>query len=427
MACARGPAYGDGMSTILFRVARVETWRELAYLLLGGPIAVAAFVVFVTGLTTGLSLAITLVGLPILLATAYADRGLAWLERRRAALVLGERIPEAYRRPSRPGILSRAKSVAVDPQTWKDAGWMVALSVVGFSSWVVTIVFWSIPLWALTLPFYWWALPRDAIDLWDGKHLDAWSEVGVVAALGLVTLVAVPWICAALAYGQARLARMLLSPSGAEQRIDELTRTRAAAVDAQAVELRRIERDLHDGAQARLVAVTMDLGLAREKLDADPEAARRLVESAQEEATTAITELRELVAGIAPAVLADRGLDAALSSLVASSRIPMSVDVRLPQRVLPPSVEVAAYFVVSESLANLQKHSRATRAGVRVHSLDGRLVVEVEDDGSGGADPMRGTGLAGLRDRVAALDGTLTVTSPAGGPTLVRAEIPCAA
>jgi signal transduction histidine kinase len=426
MACARDPAYGDGMSTTLFRFARADTWRELAYLLLGGPMAVAAFVVFVTGVTTGLTLAITLVGLPILLATAYADRGLSWLERRRAALVLGEQIAEAYRRPSGPGILSRAKSVAVDPQTWKDAGWMVALSVVGFACWLAAIVLWANTLLAVTLPLYWWALPRDAIDLWDGKHLDAWWEVGVVAALGLVALVAVPWICAALAHGQVRLARTLLSPSGAKQRIDELTRTRAAAVDAQAVELRRIERDLHDGAQARMVAVTMDLGLAREKLDADPGAARSLVESAHAEAATAIAELRELVAGIAPAVLADRGLDAALSSLVASSRIPVSVDVRLPRRV-PPSVEVAAYFVVSESLANLQKHSRATRAGVRVHSLDGRLVVEVEDNGSGGADPMRGTGLAGLRDRVAALDGTLTVTSPPGGPTLVRAEIPCAA
>jgi signal transduction histidine kinase len=418
-------AYGDGMSRILFRVARQETWLELVYLLLGGVVAVVAFVVFVTGVSTGLSMLITLVGLPILLATAYADRGIAWIERRRAALVLGERIEQAYRRPERSGILSRAKTVAVDPQTWKDAGWMVVLSVVGFACWVATVVLWSIPLWALTLPVYWWILPEDSIDLWPGEHADAWWEVGVLAALGLVLLVPVPWICAALAHGQARLARLLLSPGTSERRIGELTRTRAAAVDAQAMELRRIERDLHDGAQARMVAVTMDLGLAREKLDSDPEAARSLVESAHAEATTAIAELRELVAGIAPAVLSDRGLDAALSSLVASCRVPVSVDVRLPDRV-PPSVEVAAYFVVSESLANVQKHAGATRASVDVRSQDGRLVVEVGDDGSGGADPTRGSGLAGLRDRVAALDGTVTVVSPPGGPTLVRAEIPCA-
>jgi signal transduction histidine kinase len=418
-------AYGDGMSRILFRVARQETWLELVYLLLGGVVAVVAFVVFVTGVSTGLSMLITLVGLPILLATAYADRGIAWIERRRAALVLGERIEQAYRRPERSGILSRAKTVAVDPQTWKDAGWMVVLSVVGFACLVATVVLWSIPLWALTLPVYWWILPEDSIDLWPGEHADAWWEVGVLAALGLVLLVPVPWICAALAHGQARLARLLLSPGTSERRIGELTRTRAAAVDAQAMELRRIERDLHDGAQARMVAVTMDLGLAREKLDSDPEAARSLVESAHAEATTAIAELRELVAGIAPAVLSDRGLDAALSSLVASCRVPVSVDVRLPDRV-PPSVEVAAYFVVSESLANVQKHAGATRASVDVRSQDGRLVVEVGDDGSGGADPTRGSGLAGLRDRVAALDGTVTVVSPPGGPTLVRAEIPCA-
>jgi signal transduction histidine kinase len=424
MARARERAYGGGMAAIVFRFTRSETWRELAYLLLGGPMAVAAFVVFVTGVTTGLSLLVTLVGLPILLATAYADRGFAWIERRRAALVLGERITEAYRRPDRPGILARAKSVAVDPQTWRDAGWMVVLSVVGFACWIATVVLWSIPLWALTLPLYWWALPDGSIDLWRG-HLDAWWEVGVLAAVGLVALVAVPWICAGLARGQAGLARLLLSPGAAERRIGELTRTRAAAVDAQALELRRIERDLHDGAQARLVAVTMDLGLAREKLDTDPETARGLMESAHEEASTAITELRELVAGIAPAVLVDRGLDAALSSLVASARIPVSVDVRLQERV-PASVEAAAYFVVAESLANVQKHAQASRAGVRVRSLDGRLVVEVNDDGSGGADSARGSGLAGLQDRVAALDGTLTLTSPPGGPTLVRAEIPCA-
>jgi signal transduction histidine kinase len=228
-----------------------------------------------------------------------------------------------------------------------------------------------------------------------------------------------------MATGQARLARLLLSPGAGERRVGELTRTRAAAVDAQATELRRIERDLHDGAQARMVAVTMDLGLAREKLDTDPAAARELLDAAHAEATTAIADLRQLVAGIAPAVLADRGLDAALSGLVATCRIPVSVDVHLPDRV-PAAVEVAAYFVVSESLANVQKHASATTASVHVRVQGGRLVVEVGDDGRGGADPALGSGLAGLRDRVAALDGTLTVASPPGGPTLVRAEIPCA-
>jgi signal transduction histidine kinase len=235
-------------------------------------------------------------------------------------------------------------------------------------------------------------------------------------------------VCAPLAHGQARLAQLLLGPSERnrlERRVGELARTRAAAVDAQTSELRRIERDLHDGAQARMVAVTMDLGRAREKLGADPEAARELVESAHAEARTAIADLRRLVGGIAPAVLTDRGLDAALSALVASCRIPVSLDVRLDGRV-PSAVEVAAYFVVSESLVNVQKHGYATHASVHLRLQDDRLVAEIADDGRGGAAIGAGSGLAGLRDRVAALDGTLVVTSPDGGPTMVRAEIPCA-
>lgn len=213
-------------------------------------------------------------------------------------------------------------------------------------------------------------------------------------------------------------------PRGSDRRVGELTRTRAAAVDAQTVELRRIERDLHDGAQARLVAATIDLGLAREKLDHDPTEARRLVEVAQAETKEAIGDLRRLVSGIAPAVLADRGLDAALSGLVASCRVPVSLDVRLPER-LPDAVEVAAYFVAAESLVNVQKHAEATTASLRAWAEDGRLVLEVTDDGRGGAAASPGSGLDGLAARVAALDGRLVVTSPPGGPTVVRAEIPC--
>ncbi len=174
-----------------------------------------------------------------------------------------------------------------------------------------------------------------------------------------------------------------------------------------------------------MVSVTMDLGRAREKLNADPEAARELVESAHAEARTAIADLRRLVGGIAPAVLTDRGLDAALSALVASCRIPVSLDVRLDGRV-PSAVEVAAYFVVSESLVNVQKHADATHANVHLRLQGDHLIAEIADDGRGGAAIDAGSGLAGLRDRVAAVDGTLVVTSPDGGPTIVRAEIPCA-
>lgn len=258
----------------------------------------------------------------------------------------------------------------------------------------------------------------------DEFTFGTWPLALAVGAGGLVLVVLAPSMCAPLAHGQARLAQLLLGPGRADVRVGELTRTRAATVDAQTSELRRIERDLHDGAQARLVAATIDLGLAQEKLEADPAEARRLVEAARAETKEAIGELRRLVSGIAPAVLADRGLDAALSGLVASCRVPVSLDVRLPDR-LPEHAEVAAYFVASEALTNVQKHAGATSASLRARVQDGRLVIEVNDDGHGGASETCGSGLAGLKARVAALDGRLLVSSPPDGPTVVRAEIPC--
>jgi signal transduction histidine kinase len=207
--------------------------------------------------------------------------------------------------------------------------------------------------------------------------------------------------------------------------VEELERTRSGAIVAQQDELERIERDLHDGAQARLVALAMDLGLAREKLDADPEAAAVLVESAHEEAKTALVELRELVRGVHPVVLTDRGLDAALSALSARCSVPVSLDVH-PGGRLPRELEAAAYFVVAESLANVGKHADAEHAWVRVARRGERLEVEIRDDGRGSAEVADGGGLAGLSRRVEALDGSFTVESPTGGGTIVRAELPCA-
>jgi len=431
MAARPGEPYGCAMSVreIVTRPFRLQAWKELAYLLLGLPVGVVTFTVVVTGVALGVSLLITLVGIPVLVATAYADRGLAWLERRRAALVVGRPISDPpYRRPERPGALAWLKALAVDPQTWKEAAWMVVVFAVGLVGFVVAVVLWTVALWAVTFPVYWWALPHDAVPQVGGEGdelaLDTWPLAIAVGACGLVLLVVSPWVCSLLAQGQARLARVFLGPGAATARLGELTRSRAAAVDAQTVELRRIERDLHDGAQARLVAATIDLGLAQEKLEVDPVEARRLVEAAQAETKEAIGDLRRLVSGIAPAVLADRGLDAALSGLVASCRVPVSLEVRLPER-LPEAVEVAAYVVAAESLTNVQKHAEATTASLQARVQDGRLVVEVTDDGRGDAAAVPGSGLDGLAARVTALDGRLLVTSPAGGPTVVRAEIPC--
>jgi signal transduction histidine kinase len=205
-------------------------------------------------------------------------------------------------------------------------------------------------------------------------------------------------------------------------RVDQLTRTRAGALDVQAAELRRIERDLHDGAQARLVALSMQLGRAEERLDDRPEVAK-LVRAAREEAGAAIGELRDLARGIAPPVLADRGLEAAVEALGKRSPMPVTVKASLGRRP-PPVVETAAYFVAAEALTNAAKHAGGAPAHVTLSARDGRLVVEVGDEGPGGAEAT-GTGLTGLRHRVEALDGTLLVTSPAGIGTTVRAELPC--
>jgi signal transduction histidine kinase len=414
---------------ITTRPVRAATWRELAYLLLGFVMSIVTFAVLVTLLSLGVSLLITLVGVPILLATAYVNRWFADIERARAGLLLRERIGRSYRDASGGGFWHRVRVVATDPQTWKDYAWLLLLTVIGFALGLVALVSWSLALFALSVPIWWW-IPSStgalAIDDMDPNTwaVDSWPRALLVGAAGLALAVLTAWLCAGLAQGQARLARALLAP-GLKSRVEELERTRAGAVVAQQDELERIERDLHDGAQARLVALAMELGLAREKLESDPEAAAKLVESAHEEAKTALVELRELVRGVHPAVLTDRGLDAALSALAARSPVPVSLDVRPGDR-LPREFEAAAYFVVAESLVNVAKHAEASHAWVRVVRWHDRLDVEVRDDGRGGADTAAGTGLAGLARRVEALDGLLLVESQPAQGTIVHAELPCA-
>jgi signal transduction histidine kinase len=405
---------------------RAETWRELGFLLLGGVMGIVAFTVAWTLFITGASLLITLVGIPLLFALAYIDRAMSWIERERMRL-MRELIAGAYRRPAKSGLLSRLAAVAKDPQTWKDLAWHLFVSIFTFAAGVVAFSLWATALWAIAYPFYWSFVSQSALPELGNQRLDTWQFAIAVLGAGVALAVVTAWICAALAWVEVGLAEIILGPSDRQRlaaRVEDLTRTRAAAADVQAAELQRIERDLHDGAQARLVAVTMDLGRARERLDDDPELARELVESAHREAAAAIVELRELVAGIYPAVLADRGLDAAISSVASSSSVPVTVNVSLGGR-LPAAAEVAAYFVVAEAIANVGKHSNAEHAAIRIDRLGDLVVVEVEDDGDGGADRAKGSGLRGLADRVGALDGRVLVSSPTGGPTIVRAEIPC--
>jgi signal transduction histidine kinase len=394
---------------------------DALYLLTGALGSTVAFTAWVAGVTLSLTLGLLIIGFPIVLLTFATFRVLADVERRRAALVLGQPLVSDYRRtPADKRIGRRIHAAAVDPQTWKDTAYLAIFSVVGFAWGVIWAVLWGVALGSIVLPTWWWAMPSDAQYL--GVTVDTWQENVLAVAIGLALIPVCVYVQRGLALSQAQIARWLLSPSLAA-RVERLTETRAGAVDVAAAELRRIERDLHDGAQARLVALAMDLGMAEERFDRDPESARELVGEAREEAKRALAELRDLARGIRPSLLTERGLGPAIAALAARSRVPARAQVDIERR--PPApVETAAWFVVSEALANTAKHSHAQRATVWVMQRGGDLHVEVVDDGRGGADP-NGDGLHGLALRVAALDGSLEINSPPGGPTVVRAVLPC--
>jgi signal transduction histidine kinase len=260
----------------------------------------------------------------------------------------------------------------------------------------------------------------------SGLRLDSWSAALVGVPLGIAYGVVV-WHLPHVARAQAVVARGLLAPAAGvvlSDRVTELTASRAAALEAHGAELRRIERDLHDGTQARIAAVIMQLGIAESVHDEDPAAAMSLLRKAQDTATGALAELRDVLRGIYPPVLSDRGLAGAVTALAARCPVPCVLDVDGVGR-QPAAVEAAAYFVVAEALANVTKHSRAEHATVGLRTLADSLVITIGDDGRGGADPDAGSGLAGIRRRAEAFDGSLVLVSPPGGPTELRVELPC--
>jgi signal transduction histidine kinase len=394
---------------------------DALYLLTGFGMSIVAFTVWVIGMTLSLTLGLLIVGFPVVLATFWVFRWLADIERRRAALVFGEPLISDYRRPvADRRLAARLKAAAHDPQRWKDVAYHLIFSVVGFIWGTLWLTLWCFVISSITLPAWWWAMPSDA--QYVGMTLDTWQQTLGAAAIGVAVLPVTLFAQRGLAASQAGIARWLLAPSLAA-RVERLTETRAGAVDVAQAELQRIERDLHDGAQARLVALAMDLGMAEERFDRDPESARELVGEARLEAKRALAELRDLARGIRPSLLAERGLGPAIAALAARSPVPATATCDVPRRP-PGSVETAAWFVVSEALTNTAKYSGATRATVWITLRHGDLHVEIVDDGRGGADPG-GAGLTGLAQRVEALDGTLEVNSPPGGPTLVRAVLPC--
>jgi signal transduction histidine kinase len=364
--------------------------------------------------------------------TSLSTRG-AQAERRRIAGSLSHPVSTPYRRPPQGSMLDRACARAGDPATWRDLAYLLLLSPVGTFEFVVVIAAFLAVVGTITLPAWLFVAFPEGAPLWREVRIDTLPEAVTVAVVSLpVCVLAAYLLVAGASRAHTALGGALLGPSRSArlaERVEVLTESRSRAMEAAIAERRRIERDLHDGAQQRLVSLAIDLGMAKQNLGEDLGAARELVEEAHGEAKRALSEIRDLVRGIHPAILTDRGLDAALSTLAVRFPVPVVVDVRLDQR-LPETIETTAYFVAAEALSNAAKHSGASDASVAVwrkQAPEDRLVVEVTDDGDGGAEQVAGGGLSGLADRLSALDGQLFVQSPGGGPTLVRAEMPLGA
>jgi len=404
------------------------------------PNALAAGCYLLTNLVTGIfwcTLAVVLmvvgfatsvlwIGLPILWLAMNVVRGGATMERAWVRVALRADVPRPYREKPTGTFWQRWKHQFTDPATWRDLGYLVLLLPVGALEFAAVVAMISIvgafavvPFWIDDAPF--------AIVVGEFWTIDSFFSALPLTAIGLALIPFALMGIRALGSMHGRMARAMLGPTRADElaiEAERLQSSRARGVEAAEAERRRIERDLHDGAQQRLVAVAMGLGRAKSKMDTDPEGAAALIAEAHADAKLAIKELRDLARGIYPSVLGDRGLDAALSALAA--RVPVEVDLQVDVDPRPPTaVESAAYFTVGEALTNITKHSNATRATVKVNRVEAGVLVEVTDNGRGGAELKPGGGLAGLADRAATIDGVVVVVSPVGGPTVIRAELPC--
>ncbi|MBA3263456.1 MAG: sensor domain-containing protein [Thermoleophilaceae bacterium] len=402
-----------------------RTYGRIGYLLVAGLLGVTEFVFLVTAISLGVGLAITLIGIPILILSVYAWGGLAEGERRIIAALTGTIIPNPYR-PVTEGASrwGRLRARLADPATWKDLTFLLLQFPFGLVAFIVTVVVLSIGIHGVALPLWYWAVP-GGVDYGFFRVDELWEALVMLPLGAVALLVGIPAL-SALGRLYTGYAEVLLGSNvdpAVTAQMTDLRDARSRIIEAADSERRRIERDLHDGAQQRLVALALTLRMAEKRAAEGDAEATELVRRAGDEAGLALKELRDLARGIHPAILTNRGLPAALDDLAGRASLPVEV-VAAPGERLPDQVEAAAYFVVSECLANIDKHAQATTATVAVTPRDGDLLVTVTDDGVGGAALGDGSGLQGLQDRVGALDGTLAVESTPGKGTQVRATIP---
>jgi signal transduction histidine kinase len=429
------PAYASGplaSGRNLLRQLAIDT----QYVLVGFPLGIITLVLCVVGFALGVGFAVLWVGVPLLVGTLLMARGLATVERARTGPVLGRRLPHPhYKRTAEGALLRRMVTPLTDPQSWLDLLHGMFRLVPSTIAFCFVVTWWAGTLGGLTWALWGWSLPNgpDDQDLPELLGFDPSYGTKVVfyAVLGAALLATLYPVVRGVALLEARFAQGLLSGvnalreqvAEANQARDVAQAQKAAAVSAEATALRRLERDIHDGPQQRLVRLAMDLGRAEQQFGTDPEAARATVAEALTQTRETLDELRALSRGIAPPILVDRGLQAALTALAGRCTVPVDLDAPPIER-LDPAVESTAYFVVAEALTNVAKHSNATEVQVAVQRIATGLMVDVNDDGVGGASLAKGHGLAGLDDRVRAAGGVLSVVSPVGGGTRLTAALP---
>jgi signal transduction histidine kinase len=429
--------------TVLRAPLTRRTVHELLYCGFGGLAGLAGFwitvVLLAVGLTISVSVLGTVVGLLLLTLALRVIRRLGALHRRLARWLLGYRVEAPPKFQPGSGILNRLDKRLRDRAAWRSVTYsVIKLPTSAVQLYAATAA--CIGLVDLSYPEVWLLFRHHnagqlnplvaltPLPLGGTIKIYSWPGTIPAALLGAVSVLAATWLARAVNAGDRRLMRGLLGPSSMAERVSELERTRSLAVEDAAAALRRVERDLHDGAQMRLAALAMNLGMAREKLGDDDDHAdnatvRELIDAAHRNATDALADLRDLARGIHPPVL-DSGLASALASLAASSAIPASVTAEIDPRPAP-AIETIAYFCAAELIANATKHSYANQIKINIYTeRAGLLRLEVSDDGIGGADAARGSGLAGLIQRVSTVDGRVHVSSPPGGPTTVAVELP---
>ncbi|MDR8411030.1 sensor domain-containing protein [Nonomuraea sp. 3-1Str] len=405
---------------------------DTRYTLVGFPTTVIGFAILVAGFAAGVGTAVVWVGVPLLAGTLMIARGFADAERGWLSDVLGQPpVRPRYRpAPEGAGRFRRLINPLTSGQSWLDLLHGILNLPMAIIAFVLTVVFWAVPLAGLLYPVYGIVTSRipgnvelpELLGLGDGYGVNSIFYV----SLGLLGLVLMPVTVRAAALVRSALGRGLLTGvAQLQERIEDLAEGRAAAVSAEANALRKLERDIHDGPQQRLVSLAMELSRAQRQLAKDPEGAQATITSAISATRETLDELRALSRGIAPPILSDRGLAPALAALAGRCTVPVELDVQIVGR-FQAAVENAIYFVVAESLTNIAKHSRATLCTIQLSRTGNFLMLTIGDDGVGGAHVAKGHGLAGLADRLRAVDGELTVDSPDGGPTVIVAEVPCA-